>query len=129
MSVEAKAMPAKAMSSAPTRSTRRRPNRSACVVSHREIAASPRERQPEQQPDARVSQAERGEVQHEHDRDEAVAEHPEGTRREQDTDVTRPHRAAKTTSRVYPLSRWGALGWPRGIEPLTCGSTFRCSAD
>ena len=47
----AKTTPATDHQHAPTISTRRRPSRSACVVSQSEIAASPEQRQREQQPD------------------------------------------------------------------------------
>ena len=71
----------------PRNSVRRRPNRSARVVSRSEIAASPSSVSAEEQPDLGAVEADRLEVQHQDDREEAVAEHPQAPGREQQHDV------------------------------------------
>ena len=83
----ANTIPAPTMSSDPRNSVRRRPNRSARVVSRSEIAASPSSVSAEEQPDLGPVEADRPEVQDEDDGEEAVAEHPQAPGREQQHDV------------------------------------------
>ena len=87
---------------APASRTRRRPRRSACVVSHREMAASPRSVSVSSRPISRARQADGVEVEDQHDRQQPVAEHPEAAGREQQRDVTAVHR---TDRKVVARSR------------------------
>ena len=88
MGVATNASPATSIRPAPAMSTRRRPMRSACVVSHSEMAASPSSVRVSSSPISRAGIVERREVQDQHGRQEAVAEHAQAARREQQRDVT-----------------------------------------
>ena len=86
-SVSTKTTPAMTIRTAPTTSTRRRPNRSACVVSHSEMNVSPTSVRVSTTPIASGVESERSEVQDEDDGEEPVAEHPQGPHREQQAAV------------------------------------------
>ena len=85
--VNAKTTPPTTISSAPATSTRRRPSRSALVVSHSEMIVSPIERQGQDDPDGQRVQPGRREVEDEDDREEPVAEHAQRPHREQEPPV------------------------------------------
>ena len=76
LSVVANTLPAATINMAPIISIRRRPNRSARVVSHKEMAVSPTNVRVRRLRDLNLAQPEFSEIQHQNDGNRSVGEQP-----------------------------------------------------
>ena len=107
-SVSTNASPATTIRSAPATRTRRRPKRSAWVVSQSEISVSPTSVSVSTIPIVRASSPSGVEVEDQDDGEEPVPEHAERPHREEQTAVAVEAAQARDESRVGCLR----LGWP-----------------
>ena len=101
----------------PATRTRRRPNRSAWVVSHSEITCRRRASASGRARSSAASRPERVEVEDEDDREEPVAEHPQRPHREQEAAVAVEPAQARDESRV------GCSAGRQRIGPSLRGAT------